>query len=62
MLINSLLLAGLLSREAARLTENFIFTLGVGDDFVMRLGVDSVENLRTGIMETLFATRLPKVY
>lgn len=26
----------------------------------MRLGVDSVENLRTGIIQTLHATRLPK--
>ena len=54
--------AGVLSREAARLTESFIFTVGVGDDFVMRLGVDSVENVRTGIIQTLHATRLPKVY
>lgn len=53
--------AGLLSREAARLTESFIFTVGVGDDFVMRLGVDSVENLRTGIIQTLHASKLPKV-
>lgn len=53
--------AGLISREAARVTESFVFTVGVGDDFVMRLGVDSVENLRTGIIQTLHATRLPKV-
>lgn len=53
--------AGVLSREAARLTESFIFTVGVGDDFVMRLGVDSIENVRTGIIQTLHATRLPKV-
>ncbi|EFA10154.1 diacylglycerol lipase-beta [Tribolium castaneum] len=52
--------AGLLSRDAARLTENFVFTVGVGDDFVMRLGVDSIENLRTGIIQTLHASRLPK--
>jgi len=52
--------AGVLSREAAKLTESFIFTLGVGDDFVMRLGVDSIENLRTGIIQTLHASRLPK--
>ncbi|XP_060529277.1 diacylglycerol lipase-beta-like [Cylas formicarius] len=52
--------AGLISREAARITESFIFTVGVGDDFVMRLGVDSIENLRTGIIQTLHASRLPK--
>lgn len=52
--------AGVLSREAARLTESFVFTVGVGDDFVMRLGVDSIENLRTGVIQTLHATRLPK--
>lgn len=27
----------------------------------MRLGVDSVENLRTGIIQTLHASKLPKV-
>lgn len=53
--------AGLLSREAARLSESFVLTIGVGDDFVMRLGVDSIENLRTGIVQTLHASRLPKV-
>lgn len=53
--------AGLLSREAARATESFVFTVGVGDDFVMRLGVDSIENVRTGIIQTLHASKLPKV-
>ncbi|XP_026465455.1 sn1-specific diacylglycerol lipase beta-like [Ctenocephalides felis] len=52
--------AGLLSREAAKCTENFVFTVGVGDDFVMRLGVDSIENLRTCVLETLRACKLPK--
>lgn len=52
--------AGLLSREAARYTESFVFTIGVGDDFVMRLSVDSIENLRTQILEVLEACRLPK--
>lgn len=45
--------AGLLSREAARRTESFAFTIGVGDDFVMRLGIESIENLRTSVIETL---------
>lgn len=53
--------AGLLSREAARYTESYAFTIGVGDDFVMRLGVDSIENLRTSIIETIRACKLPKV-
>lgn len=53
--------AGLLSREAARVTESFVFTVGVGDDFVMRLCVESVENIRTNVIETLRACKLPKV-
>ncbi|KAG7206521.1 hypothetical protein KM043_003864 [Ampulex compressa] len=52
--------AGLLSREAARVTEEFVLTIGVGDDLVMRLGVDSIENLRTSLLMTLRACRLPK--
>ncbi|XP_078053515.1 diacylglycerol lipase-beta isoform X2 [Augochlora pura] len=52
--------AGLLSREVARISEEFVFTIGVGDDFVMRLGVDSIENLRTSLVMTLQACRLPK--
>lgn len=53
--------AGLLSREAARYTESFVFTIGVGDDFVMRLSVESAENLRCKILQVLAACRLPKV-
>lgn len=53
--------AGLLSRDAARVTESFVFTVGVGDDFVMRLCVESVENIRTNVIETLRACKLPKV-
>lgn len=53
--------AGLLSREAALVTESFVFTVGVGDDFVMRLCVESVENIRTNVIETLRACKLPKV-
>lgn len=52
--------AGLLSREAARYTETFVFTVGVGDDFAMRLGVESIENMRTSILETIKACKLPK--
>lgn len=61
LLYKNSILAGLLSREAAKCTENFVFTVGVGDDFVMRLGVDSIENLRTCVLETLRACKLPKV-
>lgn len=53
--------AGLLSREAASVTETFAFTVGVGDDFVMRLCVESVENIRISVIETLKACKLPKV-
>ncbi|KZC11064.1 Sn1-specific diacylglycerol lipase beta [Dufourea novaeangliae] len=52
--------AGLLSRNVARITEEFVLTIGVGDDFVMRLGVDSIENLRTALLIALQACRLPK--
>lgn len=52
--------AGLLSREAAQYSESYAFTIGVGDDFVMRLGVDSVENLRTSVLETIRACKFPK--
>ncbi|PBC25090.1 diacylglycerol lipase-beta [Apis cerana] len=52
--------AGLVSRELARISEEFIFTIGIGDDFVMRLSVDSIENLRTRLLMVLRACRLPK--
>lgn len=52
--------AGLLSRAAAQCTESFAFTIGVGDDFVMRLGVDSIENVRTSLIETIRACKFPK--
>lgn len=52
--------AGLLSREAARVTEEFVLTIGLGDDLVMRLSVESIENLRTSLLTTLRACRLPK--
>ncbi|KAH9643340.1 hypothetical protein HF086_008827 [Spodoptera exigua] len=52
--------AGLISREAARFTESFVMTVGVGDDLVMRLSVHSIENLRTKIIQTIHATKLPK--
>jgi hypothetical protein len=56
-----LLAAAVLSREAARYTEEFTFSVGVGDDFVMRLSIDSCEDLRTTLHHVLEASRLPKV-
>jgi sn1-specific diacylglycerol lipase len=53
--------AAVLSREAARYTEEFTFTLGVGDDFAMRLSIDSAEDLRTTLHHVLQASRIPKV-
>ncbi|XP_058804009.1 diacylglycerol lipase-beta-like [Phymastichus coffea] len=52
--------AGLLSREAAKVTEEFVLSIGLGDDLVMRLSVDSMENFRTSLLITLQACRLPK--
>ncbi|KDR23659.1 Sn1-specific diacylglycerol lipase beta [Zootermopsis nevadensis] len=52
--------AAVLSREAARYTEDFTFSVGVGDDFVMRLSIDSSEDLRTTLLHVLEASHLPK--
>ncbi|XP_032669809.1 sn1-specific diacylglycerol lipase beta-like isoform X1 [Odontomachus brunneus] len=52
--------AGLLSRDAARVTEEFVLTVGLGDDLVMRMSVESTENLRTSLVTILRACRLPK--
>jgi len=38
-----------------------VLTIGLGDDLVMRLSVESIENLRTSLLTTLRACRLPKV-
>ncbi|XP_075220829.1 diacylglycerol lipase-beta-like [Lycorma delicatula] len=52
--------SGLLSLEAARYTENFVLSIGVGDDFAMRLSIDSFEDLRNQLFIVLQACRLPK--
>ncbi|XP_071449155.1 diacylglycerol lipase-beta-like [Hetaerina americana] len=52
--------AGLLTREAARFTERFVLSIGLGHDLVMRLGVDTIENLRTRLLDTLYKCALPK--
>jgi len=61
MMIFLLIAAAVLSREAARYTEEFTFSVGVGDDFAMRLSIDSAEDLRTTLHHVLEASRLPKV-
>jgi len=61
MMICLLIAAAVLSREAARYTEEFTFSVGVGDDFAMRLSIDSAEDLRTTLHHVLEASRLPKV-
>ncbi|XP_050533463.1 diacylglycerol lipase-beta [Daktulosphaira vitifoliae] len=52
--------AGLLSREAARIAEEFTLSVGVGDDMVMHLTIDNVEDLRTNMVNVLQSCRLPK--
>ncbi|KAL1132360.1 hypothetical protein AAG570_010316 [Ranatra chinensis] len=51
---------GLLSRLAAKYTESFAMTVGVGDDFIMRLSVENFEDLRTQLFNVLQSCRLPK--
>lgn len=53
--------SGLLTRAAAKYTEQFVFTVVIGDDFVARMSLEAVENLKVGIMETLQSCKLPKV-
>ena len=43
------------------MTEQFVLSIGLGDDLVMRLSVDSIENFRTSLIIALQACRLPKV-
>lgn len=52
---------GLLTREAAKLTEQFVFSVVIGDDFVPRISLEAIESLKTGILETLGSCKLPKV-
>lgn len=56
-----LIIAGLLSREAARIAEDFTLSVGVGDDMVMHMTIDNVEDLRTNMLQVLQSCRLPKV-
>ncbi|XP_003701851.1 diacylglycerol lipase-beta isoform X1 [Megachile rotundata] len=52
--------AGLLSRQAAKASEEFALTIGVGDDLVMRLSMNSIEDLRVSLIMCLQSCRLPK--
>lgn len=52
---------GLLTREAAKFTEQFAFSIVIGDDCFARLSVETVENLKIGVLESLQSCRLPKV-
>jgi len=36
-------------------------TIGVGDDMVMHMTIDNVEDLRTNMLQVLQSCRLPKV-
>lgn len=53
--------SGILTREAAKYSEQFAFTLIVGDDCFARISVDAVEKLKNTILETLQSCKLPKV-
>lgn len=57
----TIVVGGMVSRELAKLSEEFVMTVGVGDDLVMRVGIDSVEDLRSNMLHVLHACRLPKV-
>jgi sn1-specific diacylglycerol lipase len=50
-----------MTRKAAEYTENFVMTVGVGDDFIMRLSVENFEDLRSQLFHVLQSCRLPKV-
>lgn len=52
---------GMLSRNAVKITEQFAFTVAIGDDFIPRLSIEAIELLRNGILETLQSCKLPKV-
>jgi sn1-specific diacylglycerol lipase len=52
---------GTLSRNAIKVTEQFAFSIAVGDDFIPRLSIEAIEQLRNGILETLQSCKLSKV-
>lgn len=52
---------GLLTREAAKYTEQFVFSVVIGDDCFARMSLEAVESLKIGVLESLQSCRLPKV-
>ncbi|XP_031847279.1 diacylglycerol lipase-beta [Nomia melanderi] len=52
--------AGHLSRELAKMSEEFVLTVGIGDDFVMRLDVNSIIKLRNALLMAIRTCTLPK--
>ncbi|XP_014245187.1 sn1-specific diacylglycerol lipase beta-like [Cimex lectularius] len=51
---------GLLSRKASAESEKFAMSVGLGDDFIMRLSVHNFEDLRIQLFNVLQSCRLPK--
>ncbi|KAK9512943.1 hypothetical protein O3M35_001247 [Rhynocoris fuscipes] len=51
---------GLITKKASEETEQFVMTVGLGDDFIMRLSVHNFEDLRTQMFNVLQSCRLPK--
>lgn len=52
---------GILTREVSELTESFVMSVGLGDDFIMRLSVKNTEEMRAQLFNVLQSCRLPKV-
>jgi sn1-specific diacylglycerol lipase len=52
--------SGMLTRKAAKYTEQFAFTLVYGNDLISRMSLESLEKLKCGIIETLTSCKLPK--
>lgn len=50
-----------MTRKLATVTEEFAMTVGLGDDFIMRLSIQGFEDLRTHLFHVLQSCRLPKV-
>ncbi|KAG5678518.1 hypothetical protein PVAND_008185 [Polypedilum vanderplanki] len=52
--------SGVITREAAKYTEQFAFSVIIGDDCFARISVEAVEYLKNSILESLQSCRLPK--
>lgn len=51
----------MVSREVAKLSEEFVMSVSLGEDIVGRLGVSSAEDLINNISHIIQACQLPKV-